>query len=197
VKRYLVNEMFRSLQGEGANAGTVMTFVRFAKCNLACTKEVEGFDCDTDFAHGTWFTVDELVGAVKACGPCGWVLFTGGEPSLQLDAGLVAAVHHEGYNAAIETNGTRPVDRLGLDWVCCSPKPGSTQVVLEADEFKFVIPPGGQLPVVTGKSRRLLLSPAADGDTVIPEALATCISLVLDNPQFCLSVQQHKAWGVR
>lgn len=100
--------------------------------------------------------------------------------------------------AAIETNGTRPVGHLGLDWICCSPKPGSKRVVNEADEFKFVIPAGGQLPGPGPvKSKHLLLSPAFDGDAIDPGALQTCIELVKTNPQWRLSVQQHKSWGIR
>ena len=117
MKRYLVNEIFHSLQGEGCNAGIPMTFVRFAKCNLACSKAIEGFDCDTDFARGDWYDTGELASAILAHRWTGWLLFTGGEPALQLDGDLVELTHAMGYKIAIETNGTPPLakgHRLGV-----------------------------------------------------------------------------------
>ena len=197
MKRYLVNEIFHSLQGEGCNAGIPMTFVRFAKCNLACSKTTEGFDCDTDFARGEWYDTGELASAILAHRWTEWLLFTGGEPALQLDADLVELTHVMGYKIAIETNGTRLLPEA-IDWVCVSPKPGHPVVITEADEFKFVVPAGGSLPDITGlRSKHFLLSPAADGEVISPAALATCIDLVKTNPGWRLSYQQHKTWGIR
>lgn len=198
MKRYLVNEIFYSLQGEGMNAGIPMIFVRFAKCNLSCSKAVEGFDCDTDFAHGLWYDLSGLVNTIKKMGPAAsWVLFTGGEPSLQLDERLIDAVHDQGRRVAIETNGTRRLP-AGIDWVCVSPKPGAPLQVTTADEFKFVMNAEMALPDRTGlKSTNFLLSPAANGDVIDPDALVRCIALVETYPLWRLSCQQHKFWGIR
>lgn len=199
VKRYLVNEVFYSLQGEGARAGTPNVFVRFAKCNLACSEAVEGFDCDTDFAHGDWMTGDQLLAVVGhlAAAECDWVIFTGGEPALQIDVHLVQLFRANGWHLAIETNGTRPLP-YGLDWVCVSPKtPDDTIVMRECDEVKFVVPAWGDLPMTNVRADHYLLSPAAKGDGIDPDALETCVSLCLANPPWRLSVQQHKWWGVR
>lgn len=192
MKRYLVNELFASLQGEGVRAGTAAVFVRFAKCNLSCSKMVEGFDCDTDFAHGEWMTADEIADGVDVY-PAEWVIFTGGEPGLQLDAALVTALRR--HWLAIETNGTRTLP-AGLDWVCCSPKTGHPVVLEEADEWKFVVGPNDPLPAIPG-SGVPLLSPRFDGDKIDQTALAHCIELVNANPGWRLSVQQHKSWGIR
>lgn len=194
---YVIKEIFATIQGEGCNAGTPMTFIRFARCNLACSKLREGFDCDTDFAHGDIMPLGEAWAAVDALPPAEWVLFTGGEPALQLDRWMIEAAHIRGRKVAIETNGTRPLLN-GIDWVCCSPKPTHRLAIHEADEVKFVIPAGGGLPNVDGlTSDHFLLSPAADGEVIDPAALDTCIKLVLANPTWRLSCQQHKWWGVR
>src|SRR5690349_6274030 len=86
VERYLVNEIFYSLQGEGVRAGTPNLFLRLSKCNLTCLKETHGFDCDTEFESGRWMTIGEIVSELKELAPqCDWVILTGGEPALQVD----------------------------------------------------------------------------------------------------------------
>lgn len=216
MTRYMVKEVFYSLQGEGVRAGTPNVFVRFAGCNLACNVADHGFDCDTDFVGGTAYTADELAAEMRrvADPECDWVIFTGGEPTLQLDRELVGFLRLDGWFMAIETNGTRGID-YSLDWVCVSPKPGTTIAQLDADEVKVVLGPGQLLPDVTVKADHYLVSPAAtvapcdhDGDCeppacpgfssyVPPEAIAWALRVCLDNPPWRLSVQQHKAWGVR
>jgi len=197
MTRYLVNEIFRSIQGEGVRAGTVATFVRFSKCNLACNVAEHGFDCDTEFDTGRWHTLGSLIDTVRDAGPTGWVIFTGGEPALQLDGALVDALHALGYQLAIETNGTRLLPD-GLDWVCVSPKPGAPVAVTWADEVKYVLGPG-QEPILTGlpTADHWLVSPAFKSDESDPDAVAWCIAFVLAHPGWRLSVQQHKWLGIR
>lgn len=196
MKRYLVNEMFYSLQGEGCRAGTAAVFLRFAKCNLSCSKLTgEGFDCDTDFAKGEWMTSSEVCKeAFRLSQACRWVIATGGEPTLQLDDELVGILHNQGWKVAIETNGTRPLP-VGVDWVCCSPKTGHQPVLTSADEWKFVM--GPETPLPPARSGHLVLSPRFDGDIIDDDALEHCIDLVKRHPDYRLSVQQHKGWSIR
>lgn len=199
MKRYLINEMFYSLQGEGVRAGTANVFVRFAKCNLACNREVDGFDCDTDFESGVWSALGELeAGMRRLADPgCDWCVLTGGEPLLQADAALGAYLRDRGWRIALETNGTRPL-RFPADWVCVSPKPsGGPLALLEADEVKFVLAAGQEPPELALKADHWLVSPAYDGDRPRPGALEWCIRWCLENPPWRLSVQQHKGWGIR
>lgn len=193
MKRYQIKEVFHSLQGEGVRAGVPHIFVRFAGCNLDCNEETMGWQCDTDFVGGTAYTLGELIDEVRRFGRCHWVLFTGGEPALQVDTTLVAALHALGYQLAIETNGTRPLP-AGLDWVCASPK-YERPAIRSADEAKYVLA-AGQEPDVTIQAKHMLASPAFKGDEPDPEALAWCVQWVKDHPTWRLSCQQHKWWGV-
>jgi 7-carboxy-7-deazaguanine synthase len=196
--QYAINEVFRSVQGEGVLAGTVMTFLRFACCNLRCTVRNAGFDCDTDFAPTRVVSRRELLEEVFAAGASDWVLFTGGEPGLQLDTALVRALGGAGYRLAAETNGTvlMPV----LDWICVSPKSAiSTLRQRTADELKLVRAVGQDLPEDAGvRADHYLVSPAfrADG-TLDPATVSWCVGLVTRNPKWRLSVQIHKILGVR
>ena len=154
---YTVKELFPTLQGEGAHAGRAAVFCRFAGCNLWSGREEDRATaicqfCDTDFVGSDGFgggkfdTAISLADAIEAAwrstsaGPQQrYVVFTGGEPLLQLDDELIAALHQKGFAVAIETNGTMKVPK-GVDWVCVSPKAGSDLIVLQADELKLVIP---------------------------------------------------------
>lgn len=197
MKRYLVNEIFSSIQGEGVRAGIPHVFVRFAKCNLACNVAEHGFDCDTDFEHGEWLDLAELMDRIVNTGTTSWVLLTGGEPALQVDAALIDALHADGLSVAVETNGTYKMPDT-IDWVCLSPKPGTRLAIGGADEVKFVLA-AGQQPVHAQeiRARHRLVSPAFKGDDLDPDALAWCIDWVVHNPGWRLSCQQHKWWGVR
>ncbi len=136
---YRVNEIFRSLQGEGFWTGTPTVFIRFSGCNLSCPF------CDTDHAAHTEMTAEEIVAeALRIGGSCRLACLTGGEPARQADAPLVAALHGAGFRIHIETNGTRPLPE-GIDWVTLSPKDGvpglrgdGTVVLPRADELKLV-----------------------------------------------------------
>jgi 7-carboxy-7-deazaguanine synthase len=198
MKRYFVNEIFYSLQGEGVRAGTANVFLRLGRCNLQCRRETEGFDCDTEFESGRWLEVHELVAEVQACDPgCGWIVLTGGEPALQVDDVLVEALHAPGYRLAIETNGTREL-AAGIDWVTVSPKVAEHAIRQRtADEVKYVRGYGQALPRTVVAATHHVISPAFDGAEIDPRALEWCIRLCRDNPLWRLSVQQHKLWRIR
>jgi 7-carboxy-7-deazaguanine synthase len=198
VRRYLVNEIFYSLQGEGVRAGTANLFLRLARCNLACTVESHGFDCDTEFESGRPMELPEIVAELQALAPrCGWVVLTGGEPALQADRELVDGLHAAGYRLAIETNGSRELP-AGIDWITVSPKVAEHAIRQRtANEVKYVRGHGQAIPETVVEAEHHLLSPAFDGDQVDRRALDWCIRLVRENPRWRLSVQQHKLWQVR
>ncbi len=200
---YRVNEIFYSLQGEGVRAGTANVFVRFSGCNLQCNVKEQGFDCDTEFVSGRDFTADELVKALrmfKEDWGAEWVIWTGGEPGLQLDQALVDAVRKAGWMQAVETNGTKPLPEEDLDWICVSPKTAEHTLCrdLQVDELKYVRRAGQGIPKPVLKATHHLISPAFQPDsTVLKEDLDWCIQLCKENPKWRLSVQQHKLWKVR
>lgn len=199
---YSVQEIFYSLQGEGARAGSANVFVRFSGCNLTCRKATEGFDCDTDFSSGVRMTGDDIAQRIDELtdtkrGDLG-VIFTGGEPTLQLDAALVQKVKEMGLFAAIETNGLRAVP-LGLDWVSCSPKTAEhTLFEQPVSELRYVRAANQALPKPRLLAKHHYVSPAFSDDERETRAnLAWCIRLCKEQPQWSLSVQQHKFFNIR
>lgn len=198
MERYLVNEIFYSLQGEGVRAGTPNLFLRLAKCNLACKVETHGFDCDTEFESGRRMTLEEIVAELRQLSTtCGWVILTGGEPALQADRELIDGLHAAGYKLAIETNGSFELPE-GIDWITVSPKVAEHAIrQRRADEVKYVRGYGQGIPQTAVEAGHYLVSPAFDGAEVDPRTLDWCIRLCRDNPPWRLSVQQHKLWKVR
>jgi len=198
VKTYTVNEIFFSLQGEGVRAGTPNLFLRFAKCNQQCTVPTHGFDCDTDFDTGQDMMLDEIIAALhETASDCPWIVLTGGEPALQVDRELIDGLHGAGYKLAIETNGTIELP-AGIDWITVSPKVPEDQIrQCIADEVKYVRATGQPIPDTIVQAKHRLISPVFRGNEIDPDALAWCIQLVKDNPDWRLSVQMHKAWGIR
>ena len=216
---YTVKELFPTLQGEGAHAGRAAVFCRFAGCNLWSGREEDRATavcqfCDTDFVGsdgdggGKFATAPELADAIEnawtstSAGPQQrYVVFTGGEPLLQLDAPLIDALHTKGFLIAVETNGTLKVPK-GVDWVCVSPKAGSDLVVLQADEIKLVIPQQGHTAIEALLARfekmdyRNRFLQAMDGP-LQQENLALAIRLCQKRPLWRLSVQTHKIVGIR
>jgi 7-carboxy-7-deazaguanine synthase len=203
---YHFAEIFFSLQGEGHRAGTANVFVRFAGCNLQCNVAEHGFDCDTDFSRKMTFkTAEEVLHEaemVRSGSLCKNVIFTGGEPGLQLDDALVEAFKSEGWHVAVETNGMYRLP-TAIDWVSCSPKRGITRDQIKVrfiDELRYVVE-GMYLP--PGRShvnaKHLFLSPAFDvaSGEIKKAALEACINLCKEFPMWRMSVQQHKGWGVR
>ncbi len=198
MRRYLVNEIFYSLQGEGVRAGTANLFLRFARCNLACTVESHGFDCDTEFESGRPLALEEIAAELAAfAAGCEWVILTGGEPALQVDRELIDGLHAAGYRLAIETNGSRELPP-GIDWITVSPKVAEHALRQRAaHEVKYVRGYGQAIPATVVEAEHYLISPAFDGDSVDPRTLDWCVRLVRENPRWRLSLQQHKLWNVR
>jgi 7-carboxy-7-deazaguanine synthase (Cx14CxxC type) len=216
---YTVKELFPTLQGEGAHTGRAAVFCRFAGCNLWSGREEDRAlavcqFCDTDFVGsdgdggGKFATASELANAIEntwkstSAGPQQrYVVFTGGEPLLQLDEPLIDALHAKGFLVAIETNGTIKIPK-GVDWVCVSPKAGSELIVLQADEIKLVIPQQGHTDIEKLLARfekmdyRNRFLQAMDGPTQ-KENLDLAIRLCQKRPLWRLSVQTHKMVGIR
>ena len=208
---YAVKEIFLTLQGEGAHAGRAAVFCRFAGCNLWSGREEDRASatcrfCDTDFV-GTdstlgnrYATEEELADTIAAqwtgddCNR--YVVLTGGEPLLQVDGPLIAALHARGFAIAVETNGTIEAPE-GLDWICVSPKAGASLVLGRGHELKLVYPQAGAEPEkFAGLAfERFSLQPM-DGPDIVENA-ARAVEYCLRHPQWRLSVQTHKSLGIR
>ena len=225
---YSVKEIFYTLQGEGLRAGRPAVFCRFAGCNLWNGREEDRHSavcrfCDTDFVGtdgtlGGKYSAEELAAQVAAQWPTGpqghapgavpYVVLTGGEPMLQVDQPLIDALHAQGFEIAVETNGTLPVPigPQGIDWVCVSPKAGADWVQRRGHELKLVYPQPALMPTSVeslaeqnGPSRPdfgyWLLQPM-DGPL---QALHTkqAIAYCQAHPRWRLSVQTHKVLAIR
>jgi len=215
VATYTVKEMFYTLQGEGAQAGRAAVFCRFAGCNLWTGREEDRATavckfCDTDFVGvdgvggGKFKDAVALAQAIANTyqGEQGtgkpYVVFTGGEPTLQLDTALIDAVHANGFEIAVETNGTLPVPS-GVDWVCVSPKFGSELVQTSGHELKVVVPQLGQDLNALGRLQfeHYFVQAMDDSDPVKKSRnLQVAIQTCLNKPQWRLSVQTHKVIGM-
>jgi organic radical activating enzyme len=198
---YTINEIFYSLQGEGWYTGTPNIFVRFSGCNLRCTQEQDGFDCDTEFVSGVAMTAQEIAGRIQSLQPSHAVplVLTGGEPALQLDRRLLDVLQEAGWNVAIETNGTIALENLGLDWISCSPKSAEHTLKLrEAHELRYVRNVGQGIPKPVIQADHKFISPAFEASgTVNPKTMEWCVNLVKENPGWRLSTQLHKIWNIR
>lgn len=213
---YAVKEMFLTLQGEGVQAGRRAVFLRFAGCNLWSGREQDRRDavcrfCDTDFVGtdglggGKFADADGLADAAFAFwgeGVAGhYIVLTGGEPMLQVDDALVDALHARGFTIAIESNGTIAA-HPGIDWICISPKAGSDVVQRSGDELKLVWPQpdgGHSLADVAAMEGwafdHHLLQPLDDPNAA--DNARAAIAVVMDRPQWRLTVQAHKYLGLR
>lgn len=207
---YAVKEMFKTLQGEGAQAGRAAVFCRFAGCNLWSGREADRAKadcrfCDTDFVGtdgtggGRFDTAEALAEAIERTWAGGaerrYVVFTGGEPLLQLDPVLLGAVKSRGFKTAVETNGTLEPP-AGIDWICVSPKAGTALTLRKGDELKLVYPQAGIPPetVADLDFQHFWLQPM-DG----PERMANTAAAVdycLSHPAWQLSLQTHKYIGI-
>jgi organic radical activating enzyme len=203
AKQYSVTEMFYAPQGEGRQTGLYHVFVRFAGCNLDCRHETVGFDCDTDFSNGMKMTCEEIVRAAKALAPqCHRILFTGGEPGLQLDRALVSACHADNYYITVETNGTVALPEY-LNWVCVSPKSAAHTLRIReshpvVDELKYVLHAGQAAPKPSLEADHYLLSPAFSPDgTLSRDNLAWCLEIAKRDTRWGISTQMHKLWRSR
>jgi 7-carboxy-7-deazaguanine synthase (Cx14CxxC type) len=210
---YAVKETFYTLQGEGVNTGRPAVFLRFAGCNLWTGRESDRSEavcrfCDTDFVGtdgvggGKFESGETLAAAVASAWPASistfakpLVVITGGEPLLQLDPVLIAALHRQGFEIAIETNGTLPAP-AGVDWICVSPKAGAALVVGQGDELKLVFPQQGIDPrqFESLAFRHFLLQPMDGPDRERNTELA--IRYCEEHPRWGLSLQTHKMLGI-
>ena len=207
LETYTINEIFFSIQGEGIRAGTANHFVRFSGCNMQCDEEPGplspgGFVCDTEFVSGRKMTLVEILEELKTLSPsCRWIILTGGEPGLQIDVPLINFFHEEGYKLAIETNCSIELpNREGstIDWITVSPKVAEHAIKQPiCDEVKYVRAYGQGIPKPSIKSNHKLISPAFDSGELPRRNLEWCVALVKDNPEWRLSLQQHKFMGVR
>ncbi len=207
---YAVKEIFLTLQGEGGQAGRAAVFCRFAGCNLWSGREADRAGavcrfCDTDFVGtdgtlgGRYETGADLAEAIAGQWTGGsadrYTILTGGEPLLQVDADLIAALHAQGFAVGIETNGTLlPPD--GIDWICVSPKAGAELVLRSGQELKLIYPQPGIDPQDFASLNfdffflQPLDGPQRDRNT------ALCIDYCLKNPLWRLSLQTHKVLGL-
>ena len=216
---YSVKELFATLQGEGAQAGRAAIFCRFAGCNLWSGREEDRSTaicqfCDTDFVGtdgvggGKFDSADHLTNAIEVAwletmstDHYRYVVMTGGEPLLQLDAPLIEALHHRYFEIAIETNGTIKIPD-GIDWVCLSPKANAELVVKQADEIKLVVPQTEHQPIETtlhrfeGMDFRHRYLQPMDGPQ-LRENTAYAVELCQKHPLWRLSVQTHKMIGIQ
>jgi 7-carboxy-7-deazaguanine synthase (Cx14CxxC type) len=208
---YAVKEIFLTLQGEGAHAGRAAVFCRFAGCNLWSGREQDRAAatcqfCDTDFVGtdgtlgGRYATADDLADTIASqwAGEhaCRYVVLTGGEPLLQVDADLIDALHARGFTIGLETNGTiKPPD--GVDWICVSPKAGAELVVRQGHELKLVYPQADAMPAAFADLafERFSLQPM-DGPDVAANT-ERAVNYCIRHPQWRLSVQTHKTLGIR
>lgn len=206
---YQVKEIYFTLQGEGAQTGRAAVFLRFAGCNLWSGLERDRAVavckfCDTDFVGtggpggGKFSTADALAEAAARAWPGGgapYVVITGGEPALQLDAALIAALHAKAFEIGIETNGTLALPP-GIDWICVSPKGGTDLAVREGDELKLVFPQAGAPPADFERLAfdHFFLQPmdGPDRDANTRAALDFCRA----HPAWRLSLQTHKLLGI-
>jgi organic radical activating enzyme len=221
AKQFIVNEIYRTIHGEGVRYGIPHIFVRFSHCNLVCNF------CDTEFESGRDLTGDEIVAecerlaAVReeqpaatfasssgywqmptgakapvdngpARGPIRDVLLCGGEPLLQANGELIDQFHDAGWKVCCETNGTVPAPD-SIDWITCSPKVAEHAIKLQrANELKYVRGYGQGIPRPRLAAEHYLISPMFSASHTDKETLDWCINLVLENPQWRLTVQHHK-----
>lgn len=208
---YAVKEIFKTLQGEGAHTGRAAVFCRFAGCNLWSGREQDRASaqcrfCDTDFVGvdgtggGRFADPETLAKAIEAewggSGERRYVVLTGGEPLLQVDAPLVEALHALGFEIGVETNGTQPAPE-GLDWICVSPKAGTDLVLTSGNELKLVYPQDNALP---SQYENLAFDHFYLQPMDCEEAAAhteKAINYCMNNPRWKLSLQTHKTVGIR
>jgi len=212
---YAVKEIYYTLQGEGAQAGRAAVFCRFAGCNLWTGREEDRAAavcqfCDTDFVGtdgpggGKFPSATDLAAAIEQTWPASsiavdraerLVVFTGGEPSLQLDAALIDDLHSRRFSIAIETNGTHPLPP-GIDWITVSPKAGAPLVVTSGDELKLVYPQPGAMPEeFAGLAFRQYFLQPMDGPHV-KEYVQKTAEYCLAHPLWRVSLQTHKIIGL-
>lgn len=195
TRKYRINEIFYSLQGEGRNTGRAAVFVRFAGCNLKCTF------CDTNFSYYVEMTAQDIIGRANeligspTCKPM--VVLTGGEPTLQVDADLIDCIHQNGYDmVAMESNGTA-IPPSNLDWLTVSPK-GKVNID-RCNELKCIYNEDGLLAYPSAVvAEYKYVQPCDTGDTERNSLIVSrAIEFVEQHPDWRLSLQTHKMIGFK
>ncbi|MDR1372007.1 MAG: 7-carboxy-7-deazaguanine synthase QueE [Dysgonamonadaceae bacterium] len=188
-----VKEIFYSLQGEGGRQGEASIFIRLAGCNLRCAF------CDTDFSDGTAMKLDEILSVIRQY-PCLWLIWTGGEPALQLTAEDIVYFKQKGYFQAIESNGHYSLPN-GLDYTVVSPK-GNIKYAAKInhliDEIRLPVEIGDKLPDINilPHAKLYFISPIFSEKKKTQKNIDYCVELVKQNPQWRLSLQMHKLIGI-
>lgn len=207
---YKIKEIYYTLQGEGYYTGQAAVFCRFTGCNLWTGREKDRISaicqfCDTDFVGmdgelGGKYEAKELVEQIRSLWPdsdqpC-FVVFTGGEPALQMDEKLVKTLHEANCFIAIESNGTISLPK-GIDWVCISPKAGSELVVRSGNELKLVYPQRTMLPELfeSWDFDHFYLQPM--DNEAVEEHTEQAVKYIRSNPKWKLSIQTHKILGIQ
>ena len=205
MKKLKVKEIFHSIQGEGAHAGEASIFIRLSGCNQNCSY------CDTDWAGGDSMSVEEIYEKIRIGIKSKRIIWTGGEPLLQLDSAIIRYFNYRGYKQSIETNGSIPLPR-GLDYVVCSPKVDEKTINEnfedgEINEFRYPI---GIFEEALYEPPKIYDLPSADYYFVSPifvgephkrlkmdeKNLEIAIKFIKHNPKWRLSIQQQKIWGI-
>ena len=186
-----VNEIFYSLQGEGGRQGEASIFIRLTRCNLVCDF------CDTDFETGQDMSLEEILSEISQY-PCHWIIWTGGEPTLQLTDEALLFFKSKGYKQAIESNGLKPLSQL-LDYTVCSPKGNNFSAVKKinpkVNEIRLPVKSKDKLPEIheLPEAGYYFLSPVfASKSSITAENINYCVELIKENPEWRLSVQMHK-----
>ena len=189
-----VNEIFYSLQGEGGRQGEASIFIRLSGCNLSCEF------CDTDFNEGKEIGVEQIISVIKQY-PCRWIVWTGGEPTLQLNDAILTYFKQKGYLQAIESNGHYSLSSL-LDYTVISPKGDTTYaktINAKTDEIRLPVQSGDSIPAiqVLPQSRYYFLSPVFRSNQTETQAnIDYCVEQIKKNPVWRLSLQIHKLIGI-
>jgi len=192
-----ISEIFYSLQGEGARAGTANVFIRLQGCKAKDACYASGVRCDTEFESGREYDLTELLSILTDYN-CPNIIWTGGEPAQQLTKEIVQFFTDRGYYQAIETSGLLPVP-ANLDFVCVSPKVAEHVIkknFTHVSEIKYVRHRGQDIPNPSITADYYFISPHSDGFDINGDNLKHCIELVKQNPVWRLSIQQHKLWKV-
>tara|TARA_Y100001970_G_C14032520_1_gene749382 strand:+ start:317 stop:925 length:609 start_codon:yes stop_codon:yes gene_type:complete len=198
-----VNEIFHSLQGEGARAGEASIFIRLQGCSVekACSKS--GIICDTDFKTGTEWDIKDIKKHINKFN-CNWIVWTGGEPLDQLNGDIID--FFKPYKQAIETSGIHTPPK-NIDWIVLSPKLDEKIILrkfiirekdsMHCDELRWVRKKNQKIPQTKIKAKKYYISPHSHKEKIDYENLKWCIKLCLDNPKWNLSMQQHKIWDIK
>ena len=200
IQQLSVNEIFYSLQGEGARVGEPSIFIRLQGCSAknACLKS--GVECDTEFVSGYTETIEYLYDYFKDWG-CRWIVWTGGEPLDQLTQEMIDYFKKKGFLQALETSGIhKPLD--GFDHIALSPKIAEHVIIKKWEsyyphELRYVRREGQHIPETKIEAETYYVSPHSDGNQINKNNLDWCIGLCKSNPKWRLSVQMHKLWELR